>query len=164
VNGENTERHYLDTYDLGNAITLDVESDIVIQNNSHVAGITLTQGYQELDNTPYDGVEGVANSSKVFTDTLVVKDSVLTSGAYSDLGTSGFYGQTAKPSDYGETNATAADDAALIVAASASDNAMQTTATFDHSTVTGDILFSSTFDNNFYRTAIRQPIPPRRRL
>jgi hypothetical protein len=37
-----------------------------------------------------------------------VKDSVLTSGAYSDLGTSGFYGQTAKPSDYGETNATAA--------------------------------------------------------
>jgi hypothetical protein len=27
---------------------------------------------------------------------------------------------------------------------------MQTTATFDHSTVTGDILFSSTFDNNFY--------------
>lgn len=27
---------------------------------------------------------------------------------------------------------------------------MQTTATFDHSTITGDILFSSTFDNNFY--------------
>ncbi|EKI0252372.1 autotransporter outer membrane beta-barrel domain-containing protein [Enterobacter asburiae] len=161
VNGENTEKHYLDTYGLGNAITLDVESDIVIQNNSHVAGITLTQGYQELDNTPYDGVEGVANSSNVFTDTLLVKDSVLTSGAYSDLGTSGFYGQTAKPSDYGETKAKATDDeetlnviskndAALIVAAGASDNAMQTTATFDHSTVTGDILFSSTFDNNFY--------------
>ena len=150
VNGETTETHYLDTYGLGNAITLDVESDIVIQNNSHIAGITLTQGYQELDNTPYDGVEGVANSSNIFTDTLVVKDSVLTSGAYSDLGTSGFYGQTAKPSDYGETNATAADDAALIVAAGASDNAMQTTATFDHSTITGDILFASTFDNNFY--------------
>ncbi|WP_368533095.1 autotransporter outer membrane beta-barrel domain-containing protein [Enterobacter hormaechei] len=150
VNGETTETHYLDTYGLGNAITLDVESDIVIQNNSHIAGITLTQGYQELDNTPYDGVEGVANSSNVFTDTLVVKDSVLTSGAYSDLGTSGFYGQTAKPSDYGETNATAADDAALIVVAGASDNAMQTTATFDHSTITGDILFASTFDNNFY--------------
>ncbi|MGY5366611.1 autotransporter outer membrane beta-barrel domain-containing protein [Enterobacter oligotrophicus] len=150
VNGDNTEAHYLDTYALGNAITLDVESDIVIQNNSHVAGITLLQGYQELDNTPYDSVEGIANSSNVFTDTLVVKDSVLTSGAYSDLGTSGFYGQTAKPSDYGETNATGADDAALIVVASDADNAMQTTATFDHSTVTGDILFSSTFDNNFY--------------
>ncbi|ANG91687.1 autotransporter outer membrane beta-barrel domain-containing protein [Enterobacteriaceae bacterium 155047] len=150
VNGDTTETHYQDTYALGNAITLDTESDIVIQNNSHVAGITLMQGFHELDNTPYDSVEGVADSSKVFTDTLVVKDSVLTSGAYSDLGTSGFYGQTAKPSDYGETNATAADDAALIVAASAADNAMQTTATFDHSTVTGDILFSSTFDNNFF--------------
>ncbi|MBM7356240.1 autotransporter outer membrane beta-barrel domain-containing protein [Lelliottia amnigena] len=150
IDGDNTETHYQDTYALGNAITLDVESDIVIQNNSHVAGITLTQGYQELDNTPYDGTEGVANSSNIFTDTLVVKDSVLTSGAYSDLGTSGFYGQSAKPSDYGETNATAADDAALIVTSSDVDNAMQTTATFDHSTVTGDILFSSTFDNNFF--------------
>lgn len=150
VNGDKTETHYLDTYALGNAITLDTESDIVIQNNSHVAGITLTQGYQQVDNTPYDNVEGVANNSHVFTDTLVVKDSVLTSGAYSDLGTNGFYGQSAKPSDYGETNATAADDAALIVASSDSDNAMQTTATFDHSTITGDILFGSTFDNNFY--------------
>jgi len=150
VNGDKTETHYLDTYSAGNAITLDTESDIVIQNNSHVAGITLTQGYQQVDNTPYDDVEGVANNSHVFTDTLVVKDSVLTSGATSDLGTSGFYGQSAKPSDYGETNATAADDAALIVSSSGSDNAMQTTATFDHSTVTGDILFSSTFDNNFF--------------
>ncbi|AVZ00133.1 autotransporter outer membrane beta-barrel domain-containing protein [Lelliottia sp. WB101] len=150
VNGDKTETHYLDTYAAGNAITLDTESDIVIQNNSHVAGITLTQGYQQVDNTPYDDGEGVANNSHVFTDTLVVKDSVLTSGAYSDLGTSGFYGQSAKPSDYGETNATAADDAALIVASSGADNAMQTTATFDHSTVTGDILFSSTFDNNFF--------------
>ncbi|MFN1129693.1 autotransporter outer membrane beta-barrel domain-containing protein [Lelliottia nimipressuralis] len=150
VSGDKTETHYLDTYAAGNAITLDTESDIVIQNNSHVAGITLTQGYQQVDNTPYDDVEGVANSNHVFTDTLVVKDSVLTSGAYSDLGTNGFYGQSAKPSDYGETNATAADDAALIVASSGADNAMQTTATFDHSTVTGDILFSSTFDNNFF--------------
>lgn len=150
VNGDKTETHYLDTYASGNAITLDTESDIVIQNNSHVAGITLTQGYQQVDNTPYDDVEGVANSNHVFTDTLVVKDSVLTSGATSDLGTNGFYGQSAKPSDYGETNATAADDAALIVASSGADNAMQTTATFDHSTVTGDILFSSTFDNNFF--------------
>ncbi|MDI3360005.1 autotransporter outer membrane beta-barrel domain-containing protein [Lelliottia sp. V89_10] len=165
VNGDKTEAHYIDTYGLGNAITLDTESDIVIQNNSHVAGITLTQGYQQVDNTPYDNVEGVANNSHVFTNTLVVKDSVLTSGAYSDLGTNGFYGQSAKPSDYNETvvrndgdedefNAQqklkSEDDAALIVASSNSDNAMQTTATFDHSTITGDILFASTFDNNFY--------------
>ncbi|MDI4702840.1 hypothetical protein MJI37_33015, partial [Salmonella enterica subsp. enterica serovar Cerro] len=33
----------------------------------------------------------------------VVKDSVLTSGAYSDLGTDGFYGQGEKPSDYSGT-------------------------------------------------------------
>lgn len=169
LNGDNTETHYLDTYGLGNAITLDVESDIVIQNNSHVAGITLKQNehYQAQDNTPYDDVEGVANSSNVFTNTLVVKDSVLTSGAYNDLGTNGFYGQSAKPSDYGENGATAYDydDAALIVEADKldlsdtsqtpeallkTDVAMQTTATFDHSTITGDILFTSTFDNNFY--------------
>ncbi|EPE9964591.1 autotransporter outer membrane beta-barrel domain-containing protein, partial [Salmonella enterica subsp. enterica serovar Cerro] len=43
------------------------------------------------------------------------------------------------------------DDAALIVSDNSNaDNSMQTTATFDHSTITGDILFSSTFDNNFY--------------
>src|SRR5690606_23256811 len=90
-----------------------------------------------------------------------------TSGAYNDLGTNGFYGQSAKPSDYGENGATAYDydDAALIVEADKldlsdtsqtpqallkTDVAMQTTATFDHSTITGDILFTSTFDNNFY--------------
>ena len=88
-----------------------------------------------------------------------MKDSVLTSGAYSDLGTSGFYGQTAKPSDYGETNATAADDAALIVVAGASDNAMQTTATFDHSTITGDILSPAPLITTSTRMAIRQRIP-----
>lgn len=150
VDGTSTTTRYWDTYALGNAITLDVESDIVIQNNSHVAGITLTQGYQQLDNTPYDAVTGIEDNSHVFTNTLQVNDSVVTSGAYSDLGTNGFYGQSAKPSDYGESNATAADDAALIVSASSADNAMQTTANFDHSTLSGDVLFTSTFDNNFY--------------
>ncbi len=150
VNGNNTTTTYWDTYALGNAITLDVESDIVIQNNSRVAGITLTQGYQQLDNTPYDAVTGIEDNGHVFTNNLQVKDSVVTSGAYSDLGTSGFYGQSAKPSDYGENNATASDDAALIVSASSADNAMRTTANFDHSTLTGDVVFTSTFDNNFY--------------
>ena len=150
VNGSTTTTQYWDTHALGNAITLDVESDIVIQNNSRIAGITLTQGYQQLDNTPYDADTGIEDNSHVFTNTLQVKDSVVTSGAYSDLGTSGFYGQSAKPSDYGENNATASDDAALIVSASRADNAMRTTANFDHSTLTGDVLFTSTFDNNFY--------------
>lgn len=150
VDGDKTTTQYWDTHALGNAITLDEESDIVIQNNSRIAGITLVQGYHQLDNTPYDSVTGIEDNGHVFTNTLQVNDSVVTSGAYSDLGTEGFYGQSAKPSDYGNGNATALDDAALIVAASSADNAMQTTANFDHSTLTGDVLFSSTFDNNFY--------------
>jgi hypothetical protein len=44
TDGDTSTTQYLDTYGLGNAITLDVESDIVIQNNSRIAGITLTQG------------------------------------------------------------------------------------------------------------------------
>lgn len=131
----------VDTYKYGNAITLDQEANVVIQNNSHVAGITLTQGYYWPDD--------VTNNPEIFTDTLTVKDSVVTSGAYSELGNTGFYGQSNKPSDYAGTNDAGNDDAALIVTASHSDNAMQTTATFDHSTLTGDVLFSSVFDNNF---------------
>lgn len=131
----------VDTYKYGNAITLDQEANVVIQNNSHVAGITLTQGYYWPDD--------VTNNPEIFTDTLTVKDSVVTSGAYSELGNTGFYGQSNKPSDYAGTNDAGNDDAALIVTASHSDNAMQTTATFDHSTLTGDVLFTSVFDNNF---------------
>ncbi|MEZ2694937.1 autotransporter outer membrane beta-barrel domain-containing protein, partial [Hafnia alvei] len=131
----------VDTYKYGNAITLNQEANIVIQNNSHVAGITLTQGYSWAD--------GVTNNPEIFTDTLTVKDSVVTSGAYSELGNTGFYGQSNKPSDYAGTNDAGNDDAALIVTASHSDNAMQTTATFDHSTLTGDVLFTSVFDNHF---------------
>lgn len=149
VDGDTTTTNAWNTYGIGNAITLDTESDIVIKNNSHVAGITLLQGYHQLDNTPYDSVDGIANNSHIFTNTLTVKDSVLTSGAYSELDNSGFYGQSSKPSDY--DGPAASDDAALIVTASAADNAMQTTATFDHSTITGDILFNSSFDNNFYK-------------
>jgi outer membrane autotransporter protein len=157
--GKVTKQQY-DTFGLGNAITLDVESDIVIKNNSQIAGITLNQGYHQLDNTPYDAVTGIANNAKIFTNTLVVKDSVLTLGTYSDLSTDGFYGQREKPSDYRgaadtwftSKNYNPLDDAALIVNAnSTSDNAMQTTANFEHSTITGDILFNSTFDNNFYK-------------
>ncbi|WP_306586875.1 autotransporter outer membrane beta-barrel domain-containing protein [Hafnia paralvei] len=129
------------TYAMGNAITLDQEANVVIQNNSHVAGITLVQGYYWPDSA--------TNSPEIFTDTVTVKDSVVTSGAYSELDNTGFYGQSGKPSDYAGTSTAGLDDAALIVMASRTDNAMQTTATFDHSTLTGDVLFSSVFDNNF---------------
>lgn len=130
------------TYGLGNAITLGQEANVVIQNNSHVAGITLGQGYWWDD--------GVTNSPEIFTDTLTVKDSVVTSGAYSELDKDGFYGQSARPSDYSSSAYLNKDDVALAVIANpSSDNSMQTTATFDHSTLTGDVVFSSNFDVNF---------------
>lgn len=131
------------TYGLGNAITLGQEANVVIQNNSHVAGITLGQGYWWDD--------GVTNSPEIFTDTLTVKDSVVTSGAYSELDKDGFYGQSARPSDYSSSAYLNKNDVALAVIANPnSDNSMQTTATFDHSTLTGDVIFSSNFDQNFY--------------
>ncbi|MFO4926563.1 hypothetical protein RCK15_26555, partial [Salmonella enterica subsp. enterica serovar 1,4,[5],12:i:-] len=40
------DTHVVDVYDMGTAITLDQEVDLSIVNNSHVAGITLTQGYE----------------------------------------------------------------------------------------------------------------------
>lgn len=141
TNNDVRDHDLYNTYALGNAITLDQEANVVIQNNSHIAGITLKQGYYWADD--------VTNNPNIFTDTLTVKDSVVTSGAYSELGNTGFYGQSNKPSDYAGTYEAGRDDAALIVTASRLDNAMQTTATFDHSTLTGDVLFTSVFDNHF---------------
>ena len=135
----------LNTYNLGVAITLDQESDIVIKNNSHVAGIALSQGYQWVDTE--------VNNSNTFDNTLTVNDSVLTSGSYTELETTGFYGQSDKPSDYGNISAsgTAADDVALsVVANSAADNSMKTTAVFNNSTISGDVYFESSFDHNYY--------------
>ncbi len=142
------DSHIYDVYNLGTAITLDQEVDLTIQNNSHVAGITLSQGYewQDVDdNTVETGVD----SSEVFNNTIVVKDSVVTSGSWSDEGTEGWYGRTGNASDY--ANEMTADDIALAVIANpTADNAMQTTATFSHSTLTGDVVFSSNFDENFF--------------
>lgn len=142
------DTHVVDVYNLGTAITLDQEVDLAIQNNSHVAGITLTQGYEWPDiddNTVSTGV----NSSEVFNNTIVVSDSVVTSGSLSDEGTSGWFGRTGNASDY--ANELTLDDIALAVVANPNaDNAMQTTATFDHSTLAGDVVFSSNFDENFF--------------
>ncbi len=136
-----------DIYNLGTAITLDQETDLVIQNNSHVAGITLTQGYEWEDNQDVTSATG-SNSSEIFNNTIAVKDSVLSSGSWTDEGTDGFYGHTGKASDY--DNKLTADDIALAVIANpAADNSMQTTASFDRSTINGDIYFESTFDENF---------------
>jgi outer membrane autotransporter protein len=151
-NGTNADgtadSHVYDVYNLGTAITLDQEVDLTIQNNSHVAGITLTQGY-EWEDIDDNTVDTGVNSSEVFNNTIVVKDSVVTSGSLSDEGTEGWFGRTGNASDY--ANEMTADDVALAVIANpAADNAMQTTATFSNSTLTGDVVFSSNFDENFF--------------
>lgn len=151
-NGTHTDgtadTHVVDVYNLGTAITLDQEVDLTISNNSHVAGITLTQGYQWNDvddNTVSTGV----NSSEVFNNTITVKDSTVTSGSLTDEGQSGWFGNTSNASDYSGVNT--ADDVALAVSADPqSDNAMQTTAYFSNSSLMGDVVFSSNFDHNFF--------------
>ena len=151
-NGTHTDgtadTHVVDVYNLGTAITLDQEVDLAISNNSHVAGITLTQGYewQDVDdNTVSTGV----NSNEVFNNTITVKDSTVTSGSLSDEGTTGWFGNNGNASDYSGTN-TADDIALAVIANPAADNAMQTTATFSNSTLMGDVVFSSNFDENFF--------------
>ncbi|HAH1298993.1 TPA: autotransporter outer membrane beta-barrel domain-containing protein, partial [Escherichia coli] len=138
-----------DVYNIGTAITLDQEVDLSITNNSHVAGITLTQGYEWEDiddNTVSTGV----NSSEVFNNTITVKDSTVTSGSWSDEGTSGWFGNTGNASDYNGGDWNRDDIALAVIAHPAADNAMQTTATFDNSTLMGDVFFSSNFDENFF--------------
>ncbi|EIL1551783.1 autotransporter adhesin EhaB [Escherichia coli] len=160
------DTHVVDVYNIGTAITQDQEVDLSITNNSHVAGITLTQGYEWEDiddNTVSTGV----NSSEVFNNTITVKDSTVTSGSWTDEGTTGWFGNTGNASDYsgksnfvtvdtdgdGVADSTIAswDDVALaVVAHPNADNAMQTTADFSNSTLMGDVIFSSNFDENFF--------------
>ncbi|WP_096846155.1 autotransporter adhesin EhaB [Escherichia coli] len=160
------DTHVVDVYNIGTAITLDQEVDLSITNNSHVAGITLTQGYEWEDiddNTVSTGV----NSSEVFNNTITVKDSTVTSGSWTDEGTTGWFGNTGNASDYsgksnfvtvdtdgdGVADSTIAswDDVALaVVAHPNADNAMQATADFSNSTLMGDVIFSSNFDENFF--------------
>ncbi|CAD5741569.1 autotransporter adhesin EhaB [Escherichia coli] len=157
------DSHVVDVYNMGTAITLDQEVDLSISNNSHVAGITLTQGYEWEDiddNTVSTGV----NSGEVFNNTINVANSTVTSGSWSDEGTEGWFGNTGNASDYNgidwsdvwsddwraDWNADADDVALAIIAHPNADNAMQTTATFDNSTLMGDVLFSSNFDENFF--------------
>ncbi|MCE4232977.1 autotransporter outer membrane beta-barrel domain-containing protein, partial [Escherichia coli] len=143
------DTHVVNVFNIGTAITLDQEVDLSISNNSHVAGITLTQGYEWEDiddNTVSTGV----NSSEVFNNTITVKDSTVTSGSWSDEGTSGWFGNTGNASDYNGGDWNRDDIALAVIAHPAADNAMQTTATFDNSTLMGDVFFSSNFDENFF--------------
>ncbi|TEZ80941.1 autotransporter outer membrane beta-barrel domain-containing protein [Escherichia coli] len=143
------DTHVVNVFNIGTAITLDQEVDLSISNNSHVAGITLTQGYEWEDiddNTVSTGV----NSSEVFNNTITVKDSTVTSGSWTDEGTTGWFGNTGNASDYNGDGWNADDVALAVIAHPYADNAMQTTATFDNSTLMGDVFFSSNFDENFF--------------
>lgn len=149
ANPNAADTHVVDVYNIGTAITLDQEVDLSITNNSHVAGITLTQGYEWEDiddNTVSTGV----NSSEVFNNTITVKDSTVTSGSWTDEGTTGWFGNTGNASDYNGDGWNADDVALAVIAHPYADNAMQTTATFDNSTLMGDVFFSSNFDENFF--------------
>ncbi|EMF0716685.1 autotransporter adhesin EhaB [Citrobacter freundii] len=142
------DTHVVDVYNLGTAITLDQEVDLSVSANSHVAGITLTQGYEWADiddNTVSTGV----NSSEVFNNTITVTDSTITSGSLSDEGTDGWFGNNHNASDYSGSY-TADDIAIAAIANPGADNAMQTSVNLSNSTLMGDVVFSSNFDENFF--------------
>ncbi|HHK9582213.1 TPA: autotransporter outer membrane beta-barrel domain-containing protein [Citrobacter braakii] len=142
------DTHVVDVYNLGTAITLDQEVDLSISNNSHVAGITLTQGYEWEDIDDNTVITGV-NSGEVFNNTIAVTDSTLTSGSWSDEGRSGWFGNTSNASDYNGNGWNANDIALAVIANPNADNAMQTTATFDNATLI-DIAANSLWPSSTY--------------
>ncbi|EEW4358064.1 autotransporter outer membrane beta-barrel domain-containing protein [Escherichia albertii] len=135
---------------LGVAVNLDVESAINITNNSHVAGIALTQG--DTTNAKY------TTGDHQWDNSIKVVDSTVTSGATEQLekGT-GHFGHSAEPSDYDGSSSYTADDVALaFVDNAASDYRMVNNVEFDHSTLQGDVAFSSTFNANFGFTDVNK--------
>ncbi|HAV8450964.1 TPA: outer membrane autotransporter barrel domain-containing protein [Escherichia coli] len=126
---------------LGLAVNLDVESNINISNNSRVAGISLTQG-NTVNNT-------YTTESHTWDNNISVIDSTVTSGSVTTLEDSGFYGNSAEPSDYSGKGG--ANDVALYFSDSAASNySMKNNVYFSNSTLLGDVVFASTFSANFY--------------
>lgn len=132
---------------LGVAVDLDVESNINISNNSRVAGIALSQG--NTANTHY------GSEYHQWDNNIKVSNSTVTSGSYTPLEEAdGFFGNSAEPNDYN------GDGSANDVALSFSDNAasnysMKNNVNFDHSTLLGDVVFTSHWNNDgvfFYST------------
>lgn len=125
----------------GVAVNLDVESNINISGNSHVAGIALTQGSTVNDT--------YTTESHTWDNNIVVTDSTVTSGSEVILEDSGFYGNSAEPSDY--TGNGGPNDVALYFGDSAASNySMKNNVYFSNSTLLGDVVFESTFNANFY--------------
>ncbi|HCJ6371968.1 TPA: autotransporter outer membrane beta-barrel domain-containing protein [Citrobacter freundii] len=122
----------------GVAVNLDVESNINISNNSHVAGIALSQG--NTNNDTY------TTESHTWDNNINVYDSTVTSGSDVILeGNSGFFGHSDEPSDY-----TGPGDVALsFTDSNQSDYAMKNNVYFSNSTLMGDVKFTSTWNANF---------------
>ena len=121
----------------GVAVNLDVESNINISGNSHVAGIALSQG-----NT-YN--EAYTTESHTWDNNISVKDSTVTSGSNYILETNtAHFGNTDEPSDYA-----GAGDVALSFTDGASDYAMKNNVYFSNSTLMGDVVFNSNWNTNF---------------
>ncbi|MEX3019134.1 autotransporter outer membrane beta-barrel domain-containing protein [Kluyvera sp. STS39-E] len=124
----------------GVAVNLDVESNINISGKSHVAGIALYQG--DTSNGDYTA------ESHTWDNNIVVTDSTVTSGSYTPLEDDGFYGNSKEPSDYAGNGS--ANDVALSFNDSAASNyAMKNNVAFSNSTLSGDVVFASTWNANF---------------
>ncbi|WP_414162925.1 autotransporter outer membrane beta-barrel domain-containing protein [Superficieibacter sp. BNK-5] len=126
---------------LGLAVQLDVESNINISNNSRVAGISLVQG--DTTNSTY------TTESHTWDNNINVTNSTVTSGAVTPLENTGFYGNSAEPSDY--TGNGGVNDVAMYFSDnSASDYSMKNNVYFSNSTLLGDVVFNSSWNANFY--------------
>ncbi|EIJ3069794.1 autotransporter outer membrane beta-barrel domain-containing protein [Salmonella enterica] len=140
---------------LGTAVTLDVESNINITDNSRVAGITLSQGNTYNGDYATGGDSAYAHT---WDNTITVDNSTVTSGAFTPLEGSGWYGNSEEPSDY---SGNAVYDATTgtwyhnpnDTALSFSDDpdsyySMKNNVTFTNgSTLMGDVVFTSNFNN-----------------
>ncbi len=132
---------------MGTAVTLDVESNINISNNSHVAGITLEQN--DTTNTAYK------TGATQWDNTITVNDSTVTSGSWTEDSEQqdGHFGNSAEPSDYsgdGRVGYHSNDNALEFIDDSSSDYRMVNNVTFNNSQLMGDVYFQSTaWNNNF---------------
>ncbi|EKY9403217.1 autotransporter outer membrane beta-barrel domain-containing protein, partial [Escherichia coli] len=87
--------------------------------------------------------------SHTWDNNISVIDSTVTSGSVTTLEDSGFYGNSAEPSDYSGKGG--ANDVALYFSDSAASNySMKNNVYFSNSTLLGDVVFASTFNANFY--------------
>ncbi|EFE8090442.1 autotransporter outer membrane beta-barrel domain-containing protein, partial [Escherichia coli] len=132
---------------LGVAVNLDVESNINITNNSRVAGIALSEG--NTSNTTY------TSEYHQWDNNINVSNSTVTSGSQTPLEESdGFFGKSAEPSDYAGNGGQ--NDVALSFTDNAGSNySMKNNVNFDHSTLLGDVEFTSHWNNDgvfFYST------------